>query len=84
MTVNRTTAYATTSGIALPKQPAAPGVEAHVACPAPVVRDLRANCIPAVRIRAGESPALFAAGAPKEQVPPLNLSGPVTARARHI
>lgn len=23
-------------------------------------------------------------GAPKEQVPPLNLSGPVTARARHI
>ncbi|GGX53588.1 AAA family ATPase [Streptomyces chartreusis] len=41
MTVDRTTAYATTSGIALPKQPAAPGVEAHVACPAPVVRDLR-------------------------------------------
>ncbi|QOV35406.1 AAA family ATPase [Streptomyces ferrugineus] len=41
MTVNRTTAYATTSGIALPKQPAAPGVEARAQCPAPVVRDLR-------------------------------------------
>src|SRR5690606_10004681 len=26
---------------------------------------------------------LWHAGAPKEQVPPLNLSGPVTARARH-
>ncbi|MGC9536358.1 AAA family ATPase [Streptomyces sp. UG1] len=41
MTVNRTTAYATTSGIALPKQSAAPGVEARAQCPAPVVRDLR-------------------------------------------
>lgn len=35
---------------------------------------------------ARESPRqyLCVAGAPKEQVPPLNLSGPVTARARHI
>ncbi|GHH15409.1 AAA family ATPase [Streptomyces lanatus] len=41
MTVNRTTAYATTSGLALPKQPTAPAVEAHALCPAPVVRDLR-------------------------------------------
>lgn len=41
MTVKRTTAYATTSGIALPKQPAAPAVEAPGTCVAPVVRDLR-------------------------------------------
>ncbi|GGY05560.1 hypothetical protein GCM10010510_59430 [Streptomyces anandii JCM 4720] len=32
---------------------------------------------------ARESPQ-STAGAPKEQVPPLNLSGTVTARARHI
>ncbi|WP_369172516.1 AAA family ATPase [Streptomyces sp. R28] len=41
MTVKRTTAYATTSGIALPKQPAAPVAEARGTCSAPVVRDLR-------------------------------------------
>jgi predicted kinase len=41
MTVNRTTAYATTTGLALPKQPAAPAVEARGTRPAPVVRDLR-------------------------------------------
>ncbi|WP_369273542.1 AAA family ATPase [Streptomyces sp. R11] len=41
MTVKRTTAYATTSGIALPKQPAAPAVEAPGTRVAPVVRDLR-------------------------------------------
>lgn len=40
MTVKRTTAYATTSGIALPGQPGAPVVEARTR-PAPVVRDLR-------------------------------------------
>ena len=40
MTVKRTTAYATTSGIALPGQPGAPAVEARTR-PAPVVRDLR-------------------------------------------
>ncbi|MGW6912095.1 AAA family ATPase [Streptomyces sp. NPDC054940] len=44
MTVKRTTAYATTSGLALPKQPAAPAVEARAMCPAPVVRDLRERC----------------------------------------
>lgn len=41
MTLNRTTAYATTSGLALPEQPAAPAVEARGTRPAPVVRDLR-------------------------------------------
>ncbi|MGK3939958.1 AAA family ATPase [Streptomyces caeruleatus] len=46
MTVDRTTAYATTSGLALPEQPAAPAVEAVGA--RPVVRDLRE--------RAGHSP----------------------------
>ncbi|MFJ9151291.1 AAA family ATPase [Streptomyces sp. NPDC102270] len=46
MTVNRTTAYATTSGLALPEQPAAPAVETPGA--RPVVRDLRD--------RAGHSP----------------------------
>jgi predicted kinase len=39
--VNRTTAYATTSGLALPKQPAAPAPEACAPLTAPVVRDLR-------------------------------------------
>ncbi|WP_432184257.1 AAA family ATPase [Streptomyces tendae] len=39
--MNRTTAYATTSGLALPKQPAAPAPEACAPLPAPVVRDLR-------------------------------------------
>ncbi len=46
--MNRTTAYATTSGIALPKQPGAPAREACGPLPAAVVRDLRA--------RAGHSP----------------------------
>ncbi|MFE2969605.1 AAA family ATPase [Streptomyces sp. NPDC059340] len=50
MTVNRTTAYATTSGLALPEQPGAPAGtrEACGALPTAVVRDLRA--------RAGHSP----------------------------
>ncbi|EKX62083.1 hypothetical protein STRIP9103_06955 [Streptomyces ipomoeae 91-03] len=39
--MNRTTAYATTSGIALPKQPAAPAGEACGPFPRAVVRDLR-------------------------------------------
>lgn len=43
--MDRTTAYATTSGIALPSQPATPALETR---PAPVVRDLRE--------RAGRSP----------------------------
>ncbi|MFD4873889.1 AAA family ATPase [Streptomyces sp. NPDC058420] len=48
MTVTRTTVYATTSAVALPKQPSAPAGEARRARPAPVVRDLRE--------RAGHSP----------------------------
>ncbi|MDQ1016109.1 AAA family ATPase [Streptomyces afghaniensis] len=39
--MNRTTAYATTSGIALPEQPAAPARAACGPLPVPVVRDLR-------------------------------------------
>ncbi|MFJ6073061.1 AAA family ATPase [Streptomyces sp. NPDC093065] len=39
--MNRTTAYATTSGLALPEQPAAPATEACAPLHAPVVRDLR-------------------------------------------
>lgn len=41
ITVNRTTAYATTSGIALPEQPGAPAREACGPFPTAVVRDLR-------------------------------------------
>lgn len=39
--MNRTTVYATTSGMALPKQPTAPALEGCGPLPAPVVRDLR-------------------------------------------
>ena len=46
--MTRTTVYATTSAVALPKQPSAPAGEACRARPAPVVRDLRE--------RAGHSP----------------------------
>lgn len=46
--MTRTTVYATTSAVALPKQPSAPAREACQARPAPVVRDLRE--------RAGHSP----------------------------
>ena len=46
--MTRTTVYATTSAVALPKQPSAPAGEACPARPAPVVRDLRE--------RAGHSP----------------------------
>lgn len=49
ITVNRTTAYATTTGLALPGQPGAPAAERCADRPAaPVVRDLRE--------RAGRSP----------------------------
>ncbi|WP_307680222.1 AAA family ATPase [Streptomyces sp. V4I2] len=41
MTVNRTTAYATTSAVALPEQPSAPARGACGARPAAVLRDLR-------------------------------------------
>ncbi|MFG3657997.1 AAA family ATPase [Streptomyces sp. NPDC047706] len=46
--MNRTTAYATTAGLALPKQPTVPAREACGPLPFPVVRDLRE--------RAGRSP----------------------------
>ncbi|GAA4818695.1 AAA family ATPase [Streptomyces ziwulingensis] len=39
--MNRTTAYATTSGLALPEQPGAPAREVCAELPASVVRDLR-------------------------------------------
>ncbi|MER6244959.1 AAA family ATPase [Streptomyces griseorubiginosus] len=64
MTVNRTTAYATTSGIALPKQPAAPAVEARGSHP--VVRDLRE--------RAGHSPHALLFG-PQDLVVVTGLPG---------
>ena len=48
MTVDRTTSYATISGIALPKQPTAPALDACGTLPTPVVRDLRG--------RSGRSP----------------------------
>ncbi|MFG1667381.1 AAA family ATPase [Streptomyces sp. Y7] len=66
MTVNRTTAYATTSGLALPKQPTAPSVEARALCPAPVVRDLRE--------RSGHSPHALLFG-PKDLVVITGLPG---------
>jgi predicted kinase len=66
MTVNRTTAYATTSGLALPKQPAAPAAEARAPRPAPVVRDLRD--------RSGRSPHALLFG-PKDLVVITGLPG---------
>ncbi|WP_329231052.1 AAA family ATPase [Streptomyces canus] len=67
MTVDRTTAYATTSGIALPEQPTAPAVELRGACrAAPVVRDLRD--------RAGRSPHALLFG-PKDLVVITGLPG---------
>ncbi|MGW1540900.1 AAA family ATPase [Streptomyces sp. NPDC002309] len=64
--MNRTTAYATTAGLALPKQPTAPAREACGALPFPVVRDLRD--------RAGRSPhaLLFA---PRDLVVITGLPG---------
>ncbi|MEU6180561.1 AAA family ATPase [Streptomyces coeruleorubidus] len=66
--MNRTTAYATTSGVALPEQPAAP---ARAACgplpvPVPVVRDLRE--------RAGRSPHALLFG-PRDLVVVTGLPG---------
>ena len=66
MTVDRTTAYATTSGIALPDQPTAPAVELRGACRIPVVRDLRD--------RAGHSPHALLFG-PKDLVVITGLPG---------
>ncbi|MDC0771188.1 AAA family ATPase [Streptomyces sp. HD] len=66
MTVKRTTAYATTSGIALPKQPAAPAVEARGTLHARVVRDLRE--------RSGRSPHALLFG-PEDLVVVTGLPG---------
>ena len=66
MTVNRTRAYATTSGLALPEQPAAPAAEARGACLAPVVRDLRE--------RSGRSPRTLLFG-PQDLVVITGLPG---------
>ncbi|MBC9723442.1 AAA family ATPase [Streptomyces sp. TRM68367] len=64
--MNRTTAYATTSGVALPKQPAGPAREACGPLPAPVVRDLRD--------RAGHSPRALLFG-PRDLVVVTGLPG---------
>jgi predicted kinase len=64
--VDRTTAYATTSGLALPKQHQAPAREACGARPAPVVRDLRE--------RGGHSPHALLFG-PRDLVVVTGLPG---------
>ncbi|MER7487135.1 AAA family ATPase [Streptomyces sp. NPDC126497] len=64
--MNRTTACATTTGVALPPQPAAPARRARGALPAPVVRDLRA--------RAGRSPRALLFG-PRDLVAVTGLPG---------
>jgi predicted kinase len=64
--VNRTTAYATTSGVALPEQPAAPARAACGPLPVPVVRDLRE--------RAGRSPHALLFG-PRDLVVVTGLPG---------
>ncbi|MFC9915267.1 AAA family ATPase [Streptomyces sp. NPDC059862] len=64
--MNRTTAYATTSGLALPKQPTAPAREACASLPSPVVRDLRE--------REGRSPHALLFG-PRDLVVVTGLPG---------
>ncbi|MET9683631.1 AAA family ATPase [Streptomyces coeruleorubidus] len=64
--MNRTTAYATTSGVALPGQPAAPARAACGPLPVPVVRDLRE--------RAGRSPHALIFG-PRDLVVVTGLPG---------
>ncbi|MFI9824101.1 AAA family ATPase [Streptomyces sp. NPDC052013] len=64
--MNRITAYATTSGLGLPGQPAAPAQEACAPLPAPVVRDLRD--------RAGRSPRALLFG-PRDLVAVTGLPG---------
>jgi len=64
--VNRTTAYATTAGIAAPRQPAAPAGEASAPLPSPLVRDLRE--------RAGRSPHALLFG-PKDLAVVTGLPG---------
>ncbi|MET7295564.1 AAA family ATPase [Streptomyces griseoloalbus] len=64
--MNRTTACATTTGVALPQQPAAQVRGARGALPAPVVRDLRE--------RAGRSPRALLFG-PRDLVVVTGLPG---------
>jgi predicted kinase len=64
--VNRTTAYATTAGLALPAPHPAPAREACAERPAPVVRDLRG--------RAGHSPHALLFG-PQDLVAVTGLPG---------
>ncbi|WP_053662922.1 AAA family ATPase [Streptomyces sp. MMG1121] len=64
--MNRTTAYAATTGIAVPKQPCAPARERCADRPAPVVRDLRD--------RAGRSPRALLFG-PQDLVVITGLPG---------
>ncbi|MGW3729887.1 AAA family ATPase [Streptomyces sp. NPDC000851] len=64
--MNRTTAYATTSGLALPKQPTTPAREACAPLPSPVVRDLRE--------REGRSPHALLFG-PRDLVVVTGLPG---------
>ncbi|CAL9589916.1 hypothetical protein SUDANB176_05211 [Streptomyces sp. enrichment culture] len=64
--MNRTTAYATTTGVALPEQPDVPVRGARGARPAPVVRDLRE--------RAGGSPHALLFG-PRDLVVVTGLPG---------
>ncbi|WP_409469552.1 AAA family ATPase [Streptomyces sp. HC307] len=64
--MNRTTAYATTSGLALPKQPTTPAREACASLPSPVVRDLRE--------REGRSPHALLFG-PRDLVVVTGLPG---------
>ncbi|MFF7973712.1 AAA family ATPase [Streptomyces sp. NPDC007905] len=64
--MNRTTAYAATTGIAVPKQASAPARERCAARPAPLVRDLRD--------RAGHSPHALLFG-PRDLVVITGLPG---------
>ncbi|WP_250402055.1 AAA family ATPase [Streptomyces cellostaticus] len=64
--MNRTTAYAATTGLAVPKQPFAPARERCAERPAPVVRDLRE--------RAGRSPHDLVFG-PRDLVVVTGLPG---------
>ncbi|WP_405658512.1 AAA family ATPase [Streptomyces sp. NBC_00079] len=64
--MDRTTAYATSSAVALPEQPAAPAQEACAVRPQPVVRDLRE--------RSGRSPHALLFG-PRDLVVITGLPG---------
>ncbi|MGX1133301.1 putative kinase [Streptomyces glaucescens] len=64
--MNRTRAYATTTGIAMPRQPAVPAGPACAPLPSPVVRDLRE--------RAGRSPRALLFG-PKDLAVVTGLPG---------